>query len=277
MLKDMALNFLYISIIVIYSLSVLGYFIDFIQNNQKVNRISFWLLSIVWFLQLLFFIVRAFEYNRLPIMTIFEGMFFYAWILVTFSLVVARFYKGDFLILFVNVIGFAITAAGGLAPAGDVSPRLADLLILEMLIIHVSLLLLSYGTFTLSFAFSLLYYIQHHMLKRKMWGKRMGRIGNLSKLERFSFLTAMVGLPLMFLGIVLGVVWAWLGFNAVPWLDIKVVSTFGVLLVYGIYLFQWSVKKKRGYGMALFNIAAFLVLLINYFLSSSFSDFHIWQ
>ncbi|SER91714.1 HemX protein [Salipaludibacillus aurantiacus] len=270
------LHILYILIIVFYCLSVLGYFIDFIQNNQKVNRIAFWLLSIVWVLQLTFLLLRALEFSRLPIMTIFEGMFFYSWILVTFSLVINRLHRMDFLVFVVNLVGFTILTVSLFAPAGDVSSELADLFILEMLIIHVVILLLSYGTFTLSFAFSMLYFYQHRMLKKKRWGDKMVRAGNLSLLEKRSYLCTLVGFPLMLIGLILGVSWAWVKFEAVPWHDVKVFSSFIVLTVYGFYLFQYKVKKKRGYNLALLNIAAFLVLLINYFLSSSFSQFHIW-
>ncbi|MBU9710981.1 cytochrome C assembly family protein [Evansella tamaricis] len=272
----MLLNFIYLSIVVFYSLSILGFFIDFIQNNQRVNRIAFWLLSIVWVLQLLFLIVRTMEYNRLPLMTIFEGMFLYSWIVVTLSLIINKFYKKDFLIFFVNLIGFGIMTISIFAPTGDVSPRLTELLILELLVIHVTLLLLSYGTFTLSFAFSMLYFIQNNMLKRKRWGKRIKRIGNLSTLGQLSYIFTLIGFPLMLLGIILGVIWAWVKFGMVPWFDVKVLSSFLVLFMYGLFLFQWVVKKKRGYSLALLNIAAFLVLLINYFLSTSFSNFHIW-
>ncbi|PYZ93662.1 cytochrome C assembly protein [Salipaludibacillus keqinensis] len=272
----LGLNLLYILIIVFYCLSVLGYFIDFIQNNQKVNRIAFWLLSIVWILQLVFLGLRALEYSRLPIMTIFEGMFFYAWILVTFSLIINRLYRMDFLIFFVNLIGFSVLTISIFAPAGDVSSQLAELFILELLIIHVVVLLLSYATFTLSFSFSMLYFLQHQMLKKKRWGERMTRTGNLSNLEKRSFIFALIGFPLMLIGLILGMIWAWIKFETIPWYDLKVLSSFIVLIVYGIYLFQYQVKKKRGYNLALLNIAAFLVLLINYFLSSSFSEFHIW-
>ncbi|MDQ0256485.1 HemX protein [Evansella vedderi] len=272
----MLLNILYVSIIILYALSVLGYFIDFIQNSQKVKRIAFWLLSIVWVFQLSFIIIRTIEYNRLPLMTIFEGMFLYSWIIVSFSLYISRFYRVDFLVLLVNVIGFSILTISVFAPAGDVSPQLAELMITELLVIHVTLLLLSYALFTLSFSYSILYFLQHHMLKRKKWNKRMGRIGNLSKLEKYSFSFTLIAFPLMLLGIILGVVWAWLKFHMIPWFDLKVLSSFVVLFVYGFYLFQWTVKKRRGYSLALLNIAAFLVLLINYFLSSSFSNFHIW-
>ncbi len=263
-------------IIVLYLLSVLGYFIDFIQNNQKVNRIAFWLLSIVWLLQFVFFILRMLEFNRLPLMTIFEGLFLYAWILVSFSLVINRLFRMDFLIFFVNIVGFIIMTISVFTPSGDVSEQLRSLLILELLAIHVSVILISYGAFTLSFAFSFMYMLQHHMLKEKQWGKRMFRIGDLAKLEKFSYIFTLVGFPLMVVGLILGVVWAWIEFGTVPWNDLKVMSSFVVIIVYGVYLFQFVVKKKRGYGLALFNIAAFLVLLVNYFLSSSFSEFHLW-
>ncbi|WP_416151400.1 inner membrane protein YpjD [Salipaludibacillus sp. HK11] len=270
------LNLLYILIIIFYCLSVLGYFIDFIQNNQKVNRLAFWLLSIVWVLQLLFLSLRAFEYSRLPIMTIFEGMFFYAWVLVTFSLIINKLYRMDFLVFIVNLVGFSILTVSLFAQAGDVSPELSDLLISELLIIHIVVLLISYAMFTLSFSFSMLYFFQHQMLKQKRWGEKMQRTGNLSNLERFSFLFALIGVPLMMIGLILGVIWAWVKFETFPWYDLKVISSFILLIVYGCYLFQYQFKKRRGYSLALLNIAAFLVLLINYFLSSSFSEFHIW-
>ncbi|WP_280769812.1 cytochrome C assembly family protein [Salipaludibacillus daqingensis] len=270
------LNLLYILIIVFYCLSVLGYFIDFIQNNQKVNRVAFWLLSIVWIMQLLFLIMRAMEFSRLPIMTIFEGMFFYAWILVTFSLVINKLYRMDFLVFIVNLIGFSILTVSLFAPAGDVSSQLAELLILELLIIHVVILLLSYAMFTLSFSFSMLYFFQHQMLKRKRWGEKMERTGNLSNLEKRSYMFTLIGVPLMLIGLILGIIWAWVKFEMIPWYDLKVLSSFVLLGVYGVYLFQYQVKNRRGYSLALLNIAAFLVLLINYFLSSSFSQFHIW-
>jgi len=270
------LNLLYILIMILYCLSVLGYFIDFIQNNQKVNRIAFWLLSIVWVLQLLFMFMRTMEFSRLPIMTIFEGMFFYAWILVTFALVINKLYRMDFLVFIVNLIGFSILTVSLFSPAGDVPTQLADLLILELLIIHVVILLVSYAMFTLSFSFSMLYFFQHQMLKQKRWGERMERTGNLSNLEKRSFLFSLIGFPLMLIGLILGIIWAWIKFETIPWYDLKILSSFVLLGFYGFYLFRYQVKKRRGYSLALLNIAAFLVLLINYFLSSSFSDFHIW-
>ncbi|MBB5172650.1 cytochrome c biogenesis protein CcsA [Texcoconibacillus texcoconensis] len=272
----MLLNLIHVFIIVFYCFSVLGYFYDFIQNNQKVNRWSFWLLSIVWILQVTFIILRMLEFDRLPLMTIFEGLFFYSWLLVTFSLVINHLFRVDFLVFFLNVIGFALMAISIFAPAGDISPQLAELLIFELLVIHVVVVLLSYGSFTLSVSFSIMYIVQHQMLKQKKWGKRLGRFDNLTKLERSSFIFTIIGFPLMLTGLILGIVYTWITFDSVPWFDPKVVTSFLVLLVYGGYLFQRVVRGVRGYNLALFNAGAFLVLLINYFLSNAFSDFHLW-
>ena len=271
-----SLNAFYLVIIILYCLSVLGYFIDFLQHNRKVNRVAFWLLSIVWVLQSSFFVLRTMEYNRLPVMTPFEGMFFYAWILVSLSLIINWFFRVDFLVFFTNVFGFVMMSFSVFTPVGDVPEELSQLLISELLIIHVFMVILSYAAFTLAFAFSLMYVIQHNMLKQKKWGKRLLRFGNLSKLDKLSFSMTMFSFPIFLLGIILGLIWAWIKLGELPWLDAKVISSLIILFVYGMYLYKRVVKLQRGYALALLNIAGFLLVLINYFLSSSFSKFHLW-
>lgn len=70
------MNWIYPITVILYSFSVLGYFIDFVFNNRKVNVVAFWLLSIVWSLQTVYFVLRALEVGRFPIVTPFEGLFF---------------------------------------------------------------------------------------------------------------------------------------------------------------------------------------------------------
>jgi HemX protein len=270
------LNVLYIITVVLYCLSVIGYFIDFLHNNQKVNRISFWLLSIVWVLQTIFFVLRMLEFNRFPIMTSFEGLFFYAWIIVSVSLVINWFYKVDLFVFFTNIVGFAIMTFSVFIPTGDVSSALQDLLIFELLFIHITLVLLAYGAFTFAFIFSIMYYYQHQMLKKKRWSKRLFRFGDLSKSEHLAFMFTMLGFPLLLMGVILGFVWAAIALGEVPWFDAKIVTSVIVLIVYGYHLYLRVVKKISGYSLVLLNIAGFLLILINYFLSGALSNFHLW-
>ncbi|RKD75679.1 MULTISPECIES: inner membrane protein YpjD [Sinobaca] len=271
-----AANTIYVVTIVLYSLSLLGYFFDFLQTNRKANRIAFWLLTVVWLLQTSFFIIRAVQYDRLPVITPFEGLFFYAWLLVTFSLIINRLFRVDFLVFFANVIGFAMLAFSLFAPDGDIPNELNELLISELLIIHVTLIIISYAAFTLGFAFSSLYLLQHKLLKRKKWGNRLLRLENLPKMETLTFYSTVAGVPLLMLGIILGFIWASIQFQTLPWTDAKVIASAVLLLVYSWYLYLWAVKDQRGYNMAVLNIIGFLLLLTNYFLSSELTEFHMW-
>ncbi|MGC4376227.1 cytochrome c biogenesis protein CcsA [Fictibacillus sp. Mic-4] len=270
------LNWIYDVTIVLYALSITGYFIDFLENNRKANRFAFWLLSIVWVLQTIFFALRMIEFGRVPIFSPFESLFFYAWILVTFSLVMNRFFRVDFLLFFTNVLGFVIMALNLFIPRAQISWILKEHLTSELMVIHITMAFLSYGLFSLSGVFSLMYLIQHDMLKQKKWSKRLQRFGSLSQLDQLSFIFNMLGVPLLLLSLILGLTWAFLKVKAFSLLDFKVVMSFIVLLVYSFYLYEKVAKGRQGRTLAFMNVAAFLIVLINYFLASTFTEFHFW-
>lgn len=270
----MSLNVLYVATVVVYCLSILGYFIDFSYNNQKVNKASFWLLSIVWILQTIFFVFRVIELDYFPLITSFESFVFYAWIIVSASLLMNWFLKIDFIVFFINIIGFALMMVSFFLPSKGVTNTVQNMLIGDLLIIHVSLILISYGMFLIAFIFSMMYYIQHQILKRKKWGRKLRRFGDLSQYETLSFLFTTIAFPLLLMGLILGLLWTKITLENIPWFDAKIIGTFIVLFIYGYYLYQRGVKKMCGLSFILLNIASFLVLLINYFLASTLSTFH---
>ncbi|GEK58068.1 cytochrome C assembly protein [Marinococcus halophilus] len=267
---------IYILTIVLYGLSVLCYFVDFSQTNRKVNRLAFWLLSIVWASQTAFLVLRIIMYDRAPVITPFEGMYFYAWSLVTISLIVNWFFRMDVLVFFLNVIGFLLMTFSSFSFNGDIPNELETLLLSETLVVHIIFILLSYASFTLAFVFSAMYVLQHQLLKRKLWGKRLIRMENLPKMEKLAGTTTVIGVPLLFAGLVFGFLWAGRWYDALPWQDAKVIGSIILLSFYSTYIYLLAVHHWRGYRMALLNVACFVVLLINYFISSDLSQFHIW-
>lgn len=262
--------------IIIYACSVLGYFIDFMQNNRKANRFAFWLLSIVWGLQSIFLVSRMLETGRLPILTIFEGLYFYAWVLITFSLIINRFFRVDFFVFFTNVLGFSIMTLHLFSPMEYKPTVLTEKLVSELLVIHITMAILSYGAFSLSFIFSIMYLLQYKMIKKKRWGKRLRRLGDLSKLDRLSYQSNMVGVPMLLLSLILGVIWAYIRIDNFHWYDAKVIGSFIVLVTYNVYLYLRVARGMQGKGISTLNLAAFLVLLINFFLFGTLSRFHFW-
>jgi HemX protein len=262
--------------VIVYALSVLLYFIDFLHNNRKANQVAFWLLAFVWLLQTSFFVIYMVKTGRFPVLTVFEGLYFYSWILVSLSLGINKFLRMDFIVFFTNILGFIIMAIHTFAPVQYNSVVMAKQLVSELLLIHITMAILSYGAFSLSFVFSLLYLIQYDLLKRKKWGKRLSRIADLTKLERLSYVLAVIGVPLLFTSLVLGLQWAFIKLPNMTWYDPKVISSFVMVCAYSIYLYLRVRKQLFGRSLALWNVTSFLTVLLNFFLFGKLSSFHIW-
>ncbi len=103
--------------ILIYALSVLFYFIDFLQHNRKAGKMAFWLLSIVWLLQTVYMFYIMMETDRFPVLNVAEGLYFYTWVLVTLSLVLTKVLRVEFIVFFTNVIGFSMMAIHTFTPS----------------------------------------------------------------------------------------------------------------------------------------------------------------
>lgn len=161
-------------------------------------------------------------------------------------------------------------------PIQHESQVVAQALVSELLIIHITMAILSYGAFSLSFVFSLLYILQYNLLKRKKWGKRLLRIQDLSKLDYMSYVLNVIGVPMLLLSLILGSIWASVKLSEFVWYDAKVLGSFLVLCAYSYYFYQRLAKGITGKAIANWNIAAFLVILINFFLLSRLSNFHFW-
>src|SRR5690625_2198952 len=143
-------KWLYQIMLVIYSLSLIGYFFDFIKKNWKVNRISFSLLCIVWAMQTAILYNQTFIIKSFPILSLNAGLFFYAWILLTSSLIINLF-PIHFIVLFVNVFSFFILILSITINAQHLSYEIGAEFVHEILMIHITLSIVSYGFFTISF------------------------------------------------------------------------------------------------------------------------------
>ncbi|RIW37722.1 cytochrome C assembly protein [Bacillus salacetis] len=262
--------------IVLYAISILFYFIDFLNKNRKANMFAFWLLAIVWALQTIFLFLYMMRTGRFPVLTIFEGLYFYAWVLITLSLAINRVLRVDFTVFFTNILGFIIMAIHTFAPVQVESNAMAEQLVSELLLIHITMAILSYGAFSLSFVFSLLYLLQYKLLKEKKWGPRLWRISDLSKLEKGAYILNAAGVAMLLLGLILGLQWAVIKLPDFIWYDPKIIGSFILLIIYSVFLYLRVRKEVYGKNLALLNIGAFLVILINFLLASRLSSFHFW-
>ncbi|NCU16957.1 cytochrome c biogenesis protein CcsA [Pallidibacillus pasinlerensis] len=260
--------------VLLYAFSLISFYIDFLLHNRKAKKIAFWLLYVVWLLQTILVIDFYIRTGRLPLLSLEQGLYFYSWLLITFTIFVTRIWKIEFIAFFTNLLGFIIVVIYTFAPFQWQETAVSGQLISELLFIHIFLSILAYVVFSLSCTFSLLYLIQYQLLKKKKWRKRLMRLNDLMMLEKFASILIVVGLPIFTIGIILGLQWAFLKIPTLQILDAKIIGSFLIIIIYSVIVYLKLRKDIAGKKLAYYNISAFLVVLINFFLFGNFSSFH---
>lgn len=271
-----AKTWIYDAILYIYALSLLFSFSDVATKNRSAKRMGTGLLAFVWLLQTGFIVYRLVEHRYMPVLTMFEALFFYCWMLVTVSFMMNWFLRLDLLVFLLNVAGFAILALNFFSDpsATPISEQweARD----ELVFIHITLAIGSYAAFLIAALLSGMYLFMHRKLKGKRWTSVMTRFPSLDKIEGYTYRTVLVGIPLLLLSVVLGIAKIVLEGDARLLTDAKVLSSFFSLAVYAFYLLQRITGKQPGYMLAFWNLAAFTVIVINFSLFNLYSGFHQW-
>ena len=181
----------------------------------------------------------------------------FSWLIVTISLLINRFFRIELFVFFVNVLGFAILALNVFGNP-NVTPIKPDWDINdELLFIHITLAIGSYVAFSIAAIFSGMYVFLHKMLKAKKFSQTVMRLPSLEKIEHYTYLSVIVGAPLLLMALSLGVVWVVLEGDRNLLYDPKVINSFFVLAAYAFYLFQQHSMRISGNKLAAWNLAAF--------------------
>ncbi len=263
-------------IVILYGISLVFYFIDYLDTDSKAQRIAFWLLSTVWILQTVFLVLYIVETKRFPILTLFESIYFYAWLLLSLSIVLQLTYRVLVPVFFLNVIGFIFITIHTFGPSQIEQSPVGETLLSELLIIHITFAILSYVAFSLSFVFSALYHILYRLLKKKKWTKQFGKLPSLDQTEKGMTISIVTGIPFLLVSLILGLQWAYVSINEFSLADVKIFGSFVLLFVYVFLFYRHQKGKLQGTNYAWGHVYAFLLVLINFFLGSRLSDFHFW-
>ncbi|MBK3493460.1 cytochrome c biogenesis protein CcsA [Viridibacillus sp. YIM B01967] len=275
-MADLTMARLHEAMVVLYAISLVFYFIDYLNKDAKAHRVAFWLLSIVWMLQSVFLVLYIVETHRFPILSLFEGIYFYAWLLITISILLHCVYRVDLPVFFINVIGFIFMTIHTFAPTQIAQSPVGEALSSELLFIHITFAILSYVAFSLSFVFSTLYLILYNVLKKKKWTKQWTRLPSLQQTESGMTASLLTGIPLLLISLILGLQWAYLILDNLSVFDVKIIGSFISLLVYCFIIYGNRKGKLHTTSYAWAHVYAFLFVIINFFLGSKLSNFHLW-
>ncbi len=274
-MTEMTMARLYEVMVILYAIGIVFYFIDYLYKYVKARRIAFWFVSIAWVMQSVFFVLFIIETQRFPILTLFEGIYFYAWLLTTLSIVLHCIARVDMPVFFVNVLSFVFVTIHLFAPTEKVQP-LVDSLVSEMVVIHISFAIMSYAAFSLSFVFSMLYLILYRILKQKKAHPLWSRLPSLKQTSSWMSNSMLVGVPLLFISLILGLEWALMTLDKLSVFDIKIVGSFIITVIYLIILLLHRSGKLIGTSYAWIQVYAYLLTVVNFFLGNKLSNFHLW-
>ncbi|MGG4141583.1 cytochrome c biogenesis protein CcsA [Paenibacillus algorifonticola] len=267
------LNWLYDAILYVYALSLLFYFSDFMDASRRAKRMGTGLLIFVWILQTLFLISRIVSHFEVATISTFEYWLGFCWLLVSISLVISRFFKIEFIVFLVNVVGFSVLALNLYSKPGNEAMFAISTTARELLIVHISLVLVSYVSLTIGVIFAGMYIFLHRELKEKRWSKYVRRLPSLDKIERYSDRAVIIGVPLLALSLSLAVTLLLIEGRSMLLLDWKVITSFIALIVYIIFVVNRSLLNRTSTQLAKLHIVAFSFLVLN-LLASYVSNFH---
>jgi cytochrome c-type biogenesis protein CcsB len=246
----------------VYLISALGYLGSLYVKRVVVAKMSTWVFLLAFALHTIFFAVRYFETRQTPIISLYETLSFFAWVMAGIYLALQLKTKTRILGAFVAPVTFVLMIAASAGMGGHVS--LPDILRSNLVPVHVILSVIGEALFALACCAGAMYLIQEGLLKNKKMSGFIRIFPSLSDLDRINHICLLWGFPLLTLGVLIGSIWARTAWGSLWQWDPKQVWTLAAWIFYALLLHQRLAIGWKGHKAALFSILAFLVLLASF-------------
>jgi cytochrome c-type biogenesis protein CcsB len=135
-----------------------------------------------------------------------------------------------------------------------------------LLTAHVSMAILSYATFAVSFAAAILFLIANK--------RRIAWLPSAEMLDDIGYRAVTLGFPMLALVLILGSVWAYQAWGSYWSWDPKETSALFTWLIYGVYLHTRSLRGWRGTRSALILLLGFAAVIFTYYGNYFFGGLH---
>ncbi|HKW56917.1 MAG TPA: cytochrome c biogenesis protein CcsA [Candidatus Acidoferrum sp.] len=249
-----------------------GFYSRFLSSGKEfAGRLGTVLLALGLVAHYFALLERSRGSHTVPYHDLYGSMSLFGWLLALTYLSLEFFHRqrsvGAFVLPFVMVF----FVAAQLAPADRFAAAPARGTVFAF---HVTLSILAYAAFGLSFVFSLIFLGEERHLRTRKLGGVVWRLPPLDLLERMSRSSVLVGLISIAIGTVLGFVWVDRLHGQFWYYDPKYVITLVVLLLYLLY-FQLartaSWRGARASKLCIFNffVVVMSFTVVNLYLSQS--------
>ena len=270
------LNGIYDAALLLYALSLLFYFSDCLRRSPSGKRLGTGLLVVVGLLQTVVLSIRFVQEAGLPIFTPYDFLFWFSFSIVLISLAVAYRRRGEFTVLLLSVAGFSVFLLNRVWLTATDHTLQSWSAVHGWLAMHIIMANLSFAALTLGTVFGILYLFLHNRLKGKQWNDRVRRFPSLETLNRYSYLSILVGTPLLVGSLVVAGISIVIEGRLPLLQDLKVLSTLIGLGIYICYLILKISNRRSGVLMARLAVTGYGFIILN-FLLNSWSELHRWS
>jgi ABC-type uncharacterized transport system permease subunit len=262
---------LIISTVIAYGLS-LGLYVLFLNTGKELTgRLGTLLLALGLVTHYFALLERSRGLHTVPYHDLYGSMSLFGWLLALTYLGLELYHRQRSVGAFVLPFILVFFLAAHLAPADKLSPPDAHGVTFAF---HVTLSILAYSAFALSFVLSLIYLGEERLLRSHKLGDMVWRLPSLELLERMSRSSVLVGLVSILIGTGLGFLWVDRLSNKYSFFDWKYLITMFVLLLYVVYF--WLARKTAWRGarackLCIFNFAVVVLsfTVVNFYVSHS--------
>jgi ABC-type uncharacterized transport system permease subunit len=252
--------FLFLAVLV-YTLS-LGSYVRFLRTGREISgRLGTIFLGLGLVAHYFALLERSRGLHTVPYHDLYGSMSLFGWLLALTYLGLEFLHRQRSVGAFVLPFILAFFLASHLAPADRLSPTVAHGPIFAF---HVTLSILAYAAFALSFVLSLIFLVENRLLRNRQLSELVWRLPPLELLERMSRSSVLVGLISIAVGTVLGFIWVDRLTGQYWYYDPKYVITLLVLLLYAAYLQLSRTTAWRGARASRLCIFNFVIVVLSF-------------
>jgi ABC-type transport system involved in cytochrome c biogenesis permease subunit len=252
--------FLFLTVLA-YSLSLGAYLRFLVAGREAAGRLGTVLLGVGLMAHYFALLERSRGLHTVPYHDLYGSMSLFGWLLALTYLGLELYHRQRSVGAFVVPFILAFFLAAHLAPADHLSPTPAHGPVFAF---HVTLSILAYAAFALSFVLSLIFLVEDRLLRNRKLGIVVWRLPALELLERMSRSSVLIGLLSIGVGTVLGFIWVDRLTGRYWYYDSKYVITLVVLLLYAVYFQLARTTAWRGARASRLCIFNFVVVVLSF-------------
>lgn len=266
------------SLPVLYLLVIYVYYLIFSEKNKSLVNKTTPILLILVVCHLVEIFTRNFALKTMPLSTTHDAYAFIAFSILLVYMISELGLQNRGAGLFILFFSFVLELLSAFNMSWQ--PETNDLLTNNTFAVHASISITGYTAFSLAAIYALMYIIQNNNLKKRNLGTLFMQLPALTYLEKMSVRSIATGIILLGIGLILGHYMALVNPQIGVFfpIDIKVIISDAVWVIYLIGFIISMLKRWRGEKMAYMSLYGFIILIVGggiiIYLSESFHKFN---